>query len=440
MQSITIFFSLLLSFVTWLVHIPLNPDYLAIKGQYEFQDYQYVYGSIDPNHQWTERNAFLQVLDKANHREIYTLKIEEEGIQEPVFFGRLSDDRFLFVVEFFYYFESFSIHQFRFTEWFVLDSLGMYVESIQWESRALDYVNVLDIMIVQTDTQKLRIHPNLETESLSSLQFEVTGEQPFQVVGMCDLPDHSILEEASVVSFTVQSHRGYQYPFVITVDPMGVSLYQDKQTSETITWVSQGELFLNGIPFTSGETISTPGHHILQIFGKNQYQRTIPFTILPHVAGLPSSGISSEAVQIITNASSMKVNGERYPSGHTFYQSGFYQVLVEGSGGYQEVHTFTILPFVYGLKDGDMIKSPWTLYLNSEATLNGQPILDGTVLSQNGQYELQLYYQGEITDTIRFEIQLDSSMSSDRDPTFPFQEVGLTILALIGIYLVFKKK
>jgi len=440
MHSITIVLSLLFSFVSLFVYAPLNHDYHAIKGQYEFQDYQYVYGSIDPNDEWTQRNAFLQVLDKSDQRVLYTFKIEEEGIQEPIFFGRLSDNRFLFVVEYSDYFESFSIHQFRYTEWFVLDSWGMYVDSIRWESRALDYVNVLDIVIVQTNTQRLRINPDLNTEPLSSLQFVVTGNQPLQVVGVCDLTNQSILEEASMYSFTVQSQRGYRYPFQIVVDPVGVSTYQGKQSSDAVTWVSQGELFLNGSPFTSGETISTPGNHTLEIYGNNQYHKVVQFTILSNIQGLPSTGISHEAVQITTNTSTFKVNGEGYPSGHTFYQSGFYQLLVEGIGGYQELHTFTILPFVYGLKDGDIIKSPWTLYLNSEATLNGQPIVDGTVLSQNGQYELQLYYQGEVTDNIRFEIQLDSSMSSDRDPTFPFQEVGLTILALIGIYLVFKKK
>lgn len=440
MHSITIVLSFLLSFVSLLVQTPVRYDYHAIKGQYESQDYQYVYGSIDPNDEWIQRNAFLQVLDKADQRVLYTFKIEEEGIQEPIFFGRLSEDRFLFVVEYSYYFESFSVHQFRYTEWFVLDAWGMYVESIQWDNRAIDYVNVLDIVIVQTNAQKLRIYPDLKTEPISSLQFEVIGNQPLQCVGVCDLPNQSALEEASMYSFMVLSQRGYRYPFQIIVNPMAISMYQGKQVSDGVTWVSQGELFLNGSPYTSGETIAIPGIHTLQIFGKNQYHKIVQFTILPSIQGLPIGGVSNEGVQITTNASTLKVNGESYPSGHTFYQSGFYQLLVEGIGGYQEIHTFTILPFVYGLKDGDVINSPWTLYLNSEAKLNGHPIEDGTVLSQNGHYELQLFYQGELTDTIRFEIQLHPSVSHDDDAVFPFQEVGLTILALIGIYLVFKKK
>lgn len=442
MRMYYIILAVIISFLSISFKTELTSDYQATKGQYEDHQYKYVYGTIDPHYQWVDRDAFLQVVTKDNQQVVHTLTIKEEGIQEPVFFGRLSENRFLFVVEHFYYFESFSIQQYRYTEWIVVDPWGMYVNSVHWTEQALDYVNILDILVVQTRNQRIRIKENLTTEVLTSLSFEVYGDQVLTCVMSCQDTNqaNSLLEEAGVYHVDVLSPNGYRYPFQIIVHPKEVLLYQNYRSTELIQWVSKGDVYLNHKPLSVGETISIPGNHTIQIYGKNQYHKIVQLTIIPSLHGLPSDRTAHGAVQLTTNAPILKVNGEIYPSGHTFYQSGFYQVLLEGVGNYQETHTFTILPFVFGLKDGDILSSPWTIYLNSEATLNGKPIVNGTLISEEGLYVLQLLYQGVVTETIQFEIQKNSTQPPQADRAFPFHTVGLAILALIGIYLIFKKK
>ena len=160
------------------------------KIKYEDQEYTYQVDQIDPNQDWTNRDLLLTVTDRQSDTMVHRLRIEEFGIQEVAFFGKIGANTFLLAVEHSQYIESFQTKLFLHTEWFFLDVQGQILSTQTHEEQYLNYVNVLEFCAVQTKNHQLnRILEDFSVVPINNFAFEGVGKRTLRCSGECQIED-----------------------------------------------------------------------------------------------------------------------------------------------------------------------------------------------------------------------------------------------------------
>ena len=165
-------------------------------------------------------------------------------------------------------------------------------------------------------------------------------------------------------------------------------------------------LELNDEPYAIGTPITTPGLHMLVIYGENGYEQEITFTIALVFNGISNNQtIVDDDVTIIFSGGLAKLNGVVIESGFTTDKLGNYLLVIIGVNG--EVilsYNFRILPNVLGLNNlvyfGNV--NPIISGNSSSMTLNGLPY-SGTNITMPGDHEL-IIYGHSLDENNQFEI------------------------------------
>lgn len=207
--------------------------------------------------------------------------------------------------------------------------------------------------------------------------------------------------------------------------------------SGKVSYVSDAPLSVDGAPSSLSGTIDTPGRHSIVVVGQNGYRLAWNVLVKPTLFGLPSA-MTTGPVRLYSNAV-MKLNGESYAPGTPIEQAGAYEIALFGAGGYQESHSFTIASSATGVSDGGVYEAPWTFHVNGTGLLNGNAVAGEITIRAEGDYELAFWDDPSAPRFVRFEIVAAASEPSAADPTATVQ-IGLAVLAILGLYFIRKRK
>jgi len=204
-----------------------------------------------------------------------------------------------------------------------------------------------------------------------------------------------------------------------------------------VSFVSDAPLSVDGAPSSLSGTIDSPGRHNIVVIGHNGYRLTWNVLVKPTLFGLPSEW-STGTVRLYSNAV-MKLNGEPYAPGTPIEQAGTYEIALLGAGNYQESHSFTIASSATNVWDSGVYEAPWTFHINGTGLLNGIAVSGETTIHAAGDYELAFWDDPSAPRLIRFVIVAKASQPQSVDSS-AYVQVGLAVLAILGLYFVRKRK
>jgi hypothetical protein len=232
--------------------------------------------------------------------------------------------------------------------------------------------------------------------------------------------------------------------FVIdTTDPVVTGVEDGKyyNTDRTITFL-EGTATLNTVPFTSGTTVSAEGTYELIVTDLAGNITTIDFVIDktdPEVTGVEDGMYYNTDRTITFDEGSATLNTVPFTSGSMVSAEGTYELIVTDLAGNITTIDFVIDktdPEVTGVEDGKYYNTDRTITFDEgSATLNTVPFTSGTIVTNEGTYELIVTdLAGNIT-TIDFVIDkiapvvtgVEDGMYYKTDLTITFDEGSATL-------------
>jgi hypothetical protein len=172
---------------------------------------------------------------------------------------------------------------------------------------------------------------------------------------------------------------------------------------------SEGEAFLNNEEYISGTLIDEEGFYTLVIVDEFDNEFITFFTLdftSPEVEGVDDDGIYNEPVTISFNEGMALLNGEIFSNNSVYDIEGDHELeVLDEAGNYTRIN-FTLdfsPPEVEGIEDEGIYNEAVTItFSDGNAVLNGEPFSKGTIVSEEGEYNLTIEdVAGNIT-TINF--------------------------------------
>jgi hypothetical protein len=166
---------------------------------------------------------------------------------------------------------------------------------------------------------------------------------------------------------------------------------------DVIPTFEEGTVTLNGIPYISGTPISEEGLYVLQIkdAAGNTTGSAISFEIdktAPIINGVANGESYDRTVTPSFNEGAATLNGRPYTRGTPISSEGSYILTVTDAAGNTSSVYFTIRKpssEVTGVSDDTVYnKDVIPIFEEGTATLNGKPYTSGTIISEEGIYEL----------------------------------------------------
>ena len=166
---------------------------------------------------------------------------------------------------------------------------------------------------------------------------------------------------------------------------------------DVIPTFEEGTVTLNGIPYISGTPISEEGLYVLQIkdAAGNTTGSAISFEIdktAPIINGVANGESYDRDATPSFNEGAATLNGRPYTSGTPISSEGSYILTVTDAAGNTSSVYFTIRKpssEVTGVSDDTVYnKDVIPIFEEGTATLNGKPYTSGTIISEEGIYEL----------------------------------------------------
>lgn len=207
----------------------------------------------------------------------------------------------------------------------------------------------------------------------------------------------------------ISGENGYKVVYQFTVNLIVENLENaGVYNGEVTPNISGGTTTLNGEPYTIGSTIDIPGNYTLVINGAASFQRTYYFIVKPEQVNVQNNAVYNESIIPIVSKGTLLLNGEEFISGTVINASGNYELKIIGKNGYYQSIKFTLISGA-NVKDGEIYKNNITLQFVGTATLNGESINPNTLINKVGNYELVIN-DGDTILIYNFVIEPDYSV------------------------------
>lgn len=237
-----------------------------------------------------------------------------------------------------------------------------------------------------TFTLTERVNGLVNGQEYSSLKLNCENIESMHLNGVAV----SNLTEVNLVgnyTLVVSGTNGYTNEYNFTIGLNLKNVENEGVYNSAIAPIANAEtIYLNGAPFTSGETVSNVGYHSMRIEGVGGYVHEISFTINVRIDGVKNGEYYQGAVCPSINSDQILLNGNPYESGTVISTIGYYKIKIMGVGGYEKELSFTISDNLQGLTNGATYQENVTPIFNSATTvtLDGATFTSGTpILSSN---------------------------------------------------------
>lgn len=233
------------------------------------------------------------------------------------------------------------------------------------------------------------------------------------------LLDGETYEGANIVQVGIHSVQafgvnGYSETFMLTIKEeiivRGVDGIISFVNGQNIDYMASFEienasLTLDGNAYDSGAEIYGVGLHYLVISGLNDYQENIFFTIVERVVGLTEGGSYDSFVINCENAQKLELNGDVIANNTEITKVGNYSLIVYGTNGYTNNHTFKINLNIHNVSDSSVYNAEIRPIINSDnIILNGNAFNSGDIIDNLGNHTLVIYGAGAYSKTICFKM------------------------------------
>lgn len=393
------------------ISIDFPPGYsYIINGEIEIGEHLYHYG-FQRNLETNETDGLLLEYDEEAD-EILLLYVYDFGYLETFMVaGVFSEGCFGIVSRNLVFDPNFHYIHFQTMELLKFDESGFYMGKVLFQTDYPFYGNLdYSFYFYEDINHVIAVNELLETETVTKQDYVSDGPFSLQMQGKAyvnqRVTDAIYITEPGYYDIEIMD-RFFFYEIHVQVNPQ-ITGIQDKEIAEgSVAISSTGECLLNQETYQSGTPITRAGNYLFEVYGTLDYHKQITFTILPTIEGVTDGDISKNAKRITANATSLYINNEEYHS-ELISQPGVYELTVFGVGDYQKSIHFTILPSVEGVENDKDYSSPIHIKINGEGYINGQPLSSEMDITQTGSYLLQLMMSGEVVEEVYFTLSIPS--------------------------------
>lgn len=201
-------------------------------------------------------------------------------------------------------------------------------------------------------------------------------------------------------TFSIQATHGMLASDVWTksiqdvIAPIVTGVSHDHFYAQSVSFTfNEGTATMNGNVVTSPVRVETDGTYELVVKDEANNQTTVRFTLdqqVPVLTGVPS-GLTNQIVTPTFNEGVALLNGKSFTSGQSITTDGTYTLIVRDKAGNETKQSFTIdrtAPVVSNIQNGSFNRNITPVFGEGTATLNDKPFTSGTVVSEEGVYNL----------------------------------------------------
>jgi hypothetical protein len=301
----------------------------------------------------------------------------------------------------------------------------------------------LDELIYDSDLNQINEMQN-QYESLGTFVYQYQGRATINGIEVSDID----IQYPGIYEVII-TDNSYTFTFTITVNPdykITGDKYQEGYLGSVFIY-SYGEIFINNKKYTIGSEINRVGNYNVMILGENNYRKDISFAILPDIVF--NDGINQQQllenskftspIRIYSNAQTMFLNGQIYPSAW-INDPGIYAIGLYGVNDYFVEIQFSILPSVKGVENNESYEQV-NLSVFGKALLNGKEIVGEQTIREVGEYNLELFLDNEIYQTINFSIVNDNLVQESESVSYiAYLKYLFLLLSIVGGVLILRKK
>lgn len=201
-------------------------------------------------------------------------------------------------------------------------------------------------------------------------------------------------------TFSIQATHGMLASDVWTksiqdvIAPIVTGVSDDHFYAQPVSFTfNEGTATMNGNVVTSPVRVETDGTYELVVKDEANNQTTVRFTLdqqAPVLTGVPND-LTNQIVTPTFNEGVALLNGKSFTSGQSITTDGTYTLIVRDKAGNETKQSFTIdrtAPVVSNIQNGSFNRDITPIFKEGTATLNDKPFTSGTVVSEEGVYNL----------------------------------------------------
>ncbi|WP_214874825.1 Ig-like domain-containing protein [Exiguobacterium sp. CH10] len=241
------------------------------------------------------------------------------------------------------------------------------------------------------------------------------------------------LQLTNQATFSLQATHGMLTSDVWTksiqdvIAPIVTGVSHDHFYAQPVSFTfNEGTATLNGNVVTSPVRVETDRTYELVVKDEANNQTTVRFTLdqqAPILTGVPN-GLTNQIVTPTFNEGVALLNGKSFTSGQSITTDGTYTLIVRDKAGNATKQSFTIdrtAPVVSNVQNGSFNRDITPIFKEGTATLNDKPFTSGTVVSEEGVYNLEVKDKAGNVTKITFTIDKTAVevLGVTEDGTYP---------------------
>lgn len=415
---------------------------------FEYNDYSIEYGSATND---TEIDGYLKIYDSTGLL-INESAFDDNGIEIFKYLALTSETSFIIVCDIYYPSDGYTLPVYRETVLLKYDFSGNLLTKEYLNYKPINYFNHNYCLILKTSNSEiiynneLKIIDNLNINN----EFIATFSYQFQGQALINGVDVEKIDLSYPGIYFIEINDGdYNFSFTITLHPdyMINGIRYEEGYLGTVKVFSFGELYINGDEYLIGSSLTEVGNYTLIIKGENDYHKEVNFVILPDVVyndGTDQEQLMEDSefmtpIRIFSNSQAMFLNDEIYSS-DLIDLPGVYTLTLIGINNYQEEISFTIIPSVSGIENNETYQET-QIDIFGKAYLNGEEVTGEVIISENGDYKLELILDGEVYRTYNFRIEIIAEVEETNENQFEeYYKYIFLIILVVGLALILRKK
>ncbi|PKK95688.1 MAG: hypothetical protein CVV60_00175 [Tenericutes bacterium HGW-Tenericutes-5] len=407
------------------------------------------YGSVVSDN---DSDGYIKFFDKEDEILLKEIHYDSKANDYFRYLAVVDKNTFLIVCDSYYFNEEYTMPIYRDSIVLKYNLEGELLDKLFLSFRPNEYHNHNHLLILKNGQNNLIINKELRTIDEIDTEYEVLSSFEYQYQGIAYVNDELVDD----LQINYPGHynirivdANYIFDLFVTVEA-DYKILGDKYVAGylgEVSFYSFGDLYLNDKVYNIGSSINDVGNHHMLIIGENGYRKDVFFVILPDISynngdiegQLLNDAEFNTSIRIYSNAQAMFLDGEFYNSEY-INQVGLHNISFIGINGYTLDLTFSIYPKISGVEDGNTYENV-TFIVFGEALLNEDLITGEITLNEPGEYKLELLFEGEIFETLIFNILAAEEIieENEEDYTEYFKYIFI-FLALIGGMLFLRKR
>ena len=415
---------------------------------FEYNDYSIEYGSVTNN---TEIDGYLKIYDSTGLL-INESTFDDNGIEIFKYLALTSETSFIIVCDIYYPSDGYTLPVYRETVLLKYDFSGNLLTKEYLNYKPINYYNQNYCLILKTSNSEIIYNNELKIIDNLNIynEFIATFSYQFQGQALINGVDVEEIDLSYPGIYFIEINDGdYNFSFTITLHPdyMINGIRYEEGYLGAVKVFSFGELYINGDEYLIGSSLTEVGNYTLIIKGENDYHKEVNFVILPDVVyndGTDQEQLMEDSefmtpIRIFSNSQAMFLNDEIYSS-DLIDLPGVYTLTLIGINNYQEEISFTIIPSVSGIENNEIYQET-QIDIFGKAYLNGEEVTGEVIISENGDYKLELILDGEVYRTYNFRIETIDEVEETNENQFEeYYKYIFLIILVVGLALILRKK